>query len=183
MKLALKEFISHSAQLCLILMRKTTVLIRSVLILMLCVGLVSILPVVSASTATTQSTNEQVSITLEITDAYYCDADDDGLEDDVVGFFDITLSGQSRYTFDVYTSLTLPSGTVYSYAYVVNTRLELLHCVMYFYNHATESGDYTFSVEIVSYTGGVAYCAAEYTFDPPGGSGDADPCGSLVVTA
>ncbi len=136
-----------------------------------------------ASTVTVQSTNDQVSVTLTILDAFYTDADGDGYEDDVVGYFDIHLYGRPRYTLDIYPSLVLPSGTTHTYLYTINTRLDTLHCTMYFYDHALESGNYTFAVEIVLYTGGVTAGEANYLFDPPGGSGDADPCGFLVVSA
>ncbi len=162
-------------------MKRRTLAINLLLVFVMLVGFHFALPVVSASSVSINSTNDQVNVTVTILDAYYCDADSDENEDDVVGYFDITFSGNARYNVDIYPSLTLPSGTEYTYAYVVNTRLDVLHCVMYFYNHATESGNYTFSVEVVSYTGGVATGVASYVFDPPGGSGDADPCGSLVV--
>ncbi len=136
-----------------------------------------------ASSVTVRSSNRQVSVTLSIVEAFYTDADGDGYEDDVVGYFDIFLGGRQRYTMDISPALTLPSGESYTYLYTVNTRLSTLHCTMYFYDHALESGNYTFSVDIVLYTGGVAAGQTHYSFDPPGGSGDADPCGFLVVSA
>ena len=180
LKLSHKDFIFYASFKETILMTKRTLAISLLLAFGMIVGLT--LPVVSASSVSLQSTNEQVGITLTILDAYYCDADADNNEDDVVAYFDLTFSGKNRYNIDLYPSLILPSGTEYTYAYVLNTRLDTLHCVMYFYNHATESGDYTFSVEVVSYTGGVVSGVASYVFDPPGGSGDADPCGTLTVT-
>ncbi len=159
---------------------RKTVCMSFALLVVLCI--VNGVPSVLASSTTISSTNNQVSVSLSILHANYTDADDDGYADDVVAYFDIELDGGMRYNLDVYPSLTLPSGTKYTYAYVISTRLELLHCTMYFIDHATESGDYIFSVEIVSYTGGIACGYAEYVFDPPGGSGDADPCGFLVVS-
>lgn len=123
----------------------------------------------------------RVEIAITILSACYTDADGDGYEDDVVGYFDIYLSGASRYRLDIYPSLTLPSGRTYTYGFSVSTRLSVLHCTMYFYDHAVESGWYSFSVGVVSYTGGSAYWVEEYVFDPPGGYGDQDPCGVLVI--
>ncbi|MBS3795971.1 MAG: hypothetical protein KGY80_13790 [Candidatus Thorarchaeota archaeon] len=157
-------------------------LVCAIFALLMVVGTLGGITAVDASSTTVSSTNDEVSVSLTIIDANYTDADDDGYADDVIAYFDIALEGARRYNLDIYPSLTLPSGTEYTYAYVINTRLELLHCTMYFIDHATESGDYIFSVEIVSYTGGVACGSAEYVFDPPGGSGDADPCGILVVS-
>lgn len=142
-------------------------------------GLQALVPV--SAQVTINSVNDQASVTVDIIDAYYTDADDDGFEDDVVAHFDIHLSGKQRYNMDIYPSLILPSGTSYDYGYTINTRLTTLHCTMYFYDHATESGDYTFHVDVILYTGGVASGQVDYVFDPPGGSGDADPCGVLVV--
>ncbi len=138
---------------------------------------------VHASNVTVSGTNKRVVLSLTIVGAEYTDADNDGLADDVVAYFDITLSGTKRYTLDIYPSLELPSGTIYTYAYTINTRLEILHCVMYFYNHATETGDYIFSVDLVSFTGGPTSGTTDFIFDPPGGSGDADPCGALDIIA
>ncbi len=147
------------------------------------IGGIQVVVPVSAGQVTVQSSNTQASVTVHILDAYYTDADDDGREDDVVAYFDIHLDGARRYNMDIYPALTLPSGTSYLYGYTINTRLSDLHCIMYFYNHATESGNYTFSVDVVLYTGGVAGGQIQHVFDPPGGSGDADPCGALEVTA
>ncbi len=163
-------------------MRTRTFAIGALLTFVMMVGSISALPVVTASTVTVQSTNDQVTIKVQILDAYYTDADGDGNEDDVIAYFDLSFEGNARYNIDVYPSLTLPSGSEYTYAYVINTRLSIVHCTMYFYNHALESGDYIFSVQVVSYIGGVVSGTASYVFDPPGGSGDADPAGVLVVT-
>ncbi|NWF96624.1 MAG: hypothetical protein HXY34_10835 [Candidatus Thorarchaeota archaeon] len=137
-----------------------------------------VLPVAAAKTV---QYTEPTPIVLVITGATYADADGDLLEDDVIGWFDIQLSGSQRYTMDLRISLKLPSGTEYAYLYFVSTRLQTLHCTMYFYNHATETGYYVFSAEALLYSSGGYYDVAEYTFDPPGGSGNADPCGLLVV--
>ncbi|MHA1772052.1 MAG: hypothetical protein ACTSYL_07375 [Candidatus Thorarchaeota archaeon] len=145
-------------------------------------GLQMVVPA-SAGRVTIQSSNDQATVTVHVLDAFYTDADDDGYEDDVIAYFDIHLDGAQRYNFDIYPALTLPSGTSYLYGYTINTRLSDLHCTMYFYDHATESGNYTFSVDVILYTGGVASGQVQYVFDPPGGSGDADPCGALEVKA
>lgn len=162
-------------------MSKYTVCLTLLLGFLMIGGLGLFITPVHASSVTVSSTNDKVVLGLTILSAEYTDADNDGFADDVVAYFDIKLSGTRRYTLDIYPSLELPSGTEYTYAYTINTRLEILHCTMYFYNHATESGDYIFSVDIISFTGGAVSGTTDYVFDPPGGSGDADPCGSLEI--
>ncbi len=161
---------------------------RNTATVLLLVGLVlatmaSVTVPVAASEVSVRSTNKQVCVTLTILSAQYLDADDDGLEDDVVAYFEIQLSGKERYSLELTLSLVLPSGNEYSYTYLVNTRLSLLECTMHFYNHAVEAGDYVFHAHIVSHVGGVADGSVAYEFDPPGGSGDSDPCAALVVAA
>lgn len=120
-------------------------------------------------------------ISVNITNAEYNDADGDLSSDDIVGWFTILLSGAQKYTLTISVTLELPSGTKYSYSYIIITVLQTLQCTMYFYDHAYESGDYVFGVEAVLRTGGLSYCSEEFVFDPPGGSGNTDPCAVLEV--
>lgn len=159
-------------------------MLRLRITVMVLIGLILVFPSVGIfgdESVTLKSWNNQVEMNLTILNAYYTDADGDGSEDDVIAEFVITLSGSNRYNFIIFPTLTLPSGMEHSYGYFINTRLSILHCTMYFYHSATESGWYTFSIEIIGLTGGGASGLASFEFDPPGGSGDADPCGKIVV--
>ncbi|MEM2143134.1 MAG: hypothetical protein QXQ81_07765 [Candidatus Thorarchaeota archaeon] len=138
---------------------------------------------VAAKTTTIKDAQVKPTIGLIINGADYGDLDGDGLCDDAVGWFDIYLSGSQRYSFFLSLSIENPSGVRTTYSYSVNTIYEILHCTMYFYDHVVESGDYVFIVEALLVTGGSDYQYAEYVFDPPGGSGNSDPCGLLLVTA
>ncbi|RLI47949.1 MAG: hypothetical protein DRO73_10615 [Candidatus Thorarchaeota archaeon] len=179
--LGLEHFISHASLWVLIRMLRPTTLSVLLVGAIILGGMCAFVMPVAAGTVTIRSSNDQVTVSVKILDAYYTDADDDGYEDDVVALFDIYLDGAVRYNIDIYPELVLPSGESFLYGYTINTRLSTLHCTMYFLHHATETGNYTFSVDVVSYTGGVATGQVNYVFDPPGGSGDADPCAVLEV--
>ncbi|RMG30921.1 MAG: hypothetical protein D6732_15585 [Methanobacteriota archaeon] len=127
------------------------------------------------------SSTEKVSISLHFTDAYYADLDGDGYSDDVFGGVDLFISGSERVSFDYYITLVLPSGKSFTYAYRISTRYTYLHLANYFYDHVSESGDYTFIVEIVTRTGGLQYDPYHHVFDPPGGV-PTDPTYSLVTS-
>ncbi|MFX1475692.1 MAG: hypothetical protein ACFFCO_09505 [Promethearchaeota archaeon] len=120
---------------------------------------------------------DEVIITITILSAYYTDADGDGFADDVVAHFDVALSGAEAYVFDMFPSLTLPSGLTYIYWYTVLTNCTLIHFTITFYNHITESGWYIFAIATLYFSNnGRNIVYAEFPFDPPGGSPDQDPC-------
>ncbi len=127
------------------------------------------------------SSTDVISIKVSVTDAYYTDLDNDGLSDDVIAYTSVDLSGSTRYNFDYYITLTLPSGKNYTYAYTFNTVYTTLNIRNYFWNHATECGDYTITVQAILWTGGISYTNHAYTFDPPGGSDGGDPTFDLTV--
>ena len=140
-----------------------------------------LLIVVSAITIThavplnASTTSEPIGISVTITSAYYADIDTDGWEDDIYSSVTIDLTGAVRYNFDYYITLTLPSGTSYTYHYSINTVYDVVNFGNYFWNHATESGDYSISVKVVLWTGGISSATHQYIFDPPGGSDGGDP--------
>lgn len=121
-----------------------------------------------------QSNASLTSVSLVFTDAYYADLDGDGFEDDVFGGVDFHITGQSRVTFDYHITLVMPSGLSWTYSYRIHTKYSYLHFDNFFYDHAVESGDYHFEVDIILRTGGVSHAEYNHVFDPPGGStGDA----------
>ncbi len=124
---------------------------------------------------------EQTRVSLAVLGADYADTDGDMVMNDAIVWFDILLSGDTRYTLTLILSLTLPSGKSYSYTYIIITSYSVLHCTMYFYDHATEPGYYLFNATAILRSGGRCVSSVEYQFDPPGGSGDIDPCGALFV--
>lgn len=118
---------------------------------------------------------------IDITTAYYADLEGDGLENDVFVGVRLTFEGASTYNFDYYIFLTLPSGAEFGYMFSAATRMEVLNIDNYFWNHATESGWYEVAVYMVLRTGGAQVISESLIFDPPGGSGGADPIGVSIV--
>ncbi len=139
-----------------------------------------ILPVSAHRTGATSLSNT-LDASLKIISVEYTDADEEGYENDIVGCFNILLNGAEKYTLNIDISLTLPSGFEYTYSYSAISCLTTLHCTIYLFDHATESGDYTFSLTVYVHTTGAVSDSAEYIFDPPEGSGDTDPCVYLLI--
>ncbi len=113
-------------------------------------------------------------VAISIKEARYINLDNDNLEDDVMATVQLDILCSNRVNFEYYITLTLPSGRSFTYAYMINTRLNTLTLDNYFYNHAIERGDYKIDVEILLKTGGISYGHNDVIFDPPGGT-DADP--------
>ncbi len=116
-------------------------------------------------------------IALNVVDAYYGDADGDGLNDDVVAIIDMDINVPGFFhviQYEVY--LVLPNGDISFYGAWFITWNPKLRITNYFYNQATEYGNYT----IYAYAGffGDLYPSGfdTVTFDPPGGD-NADPPG------
>ena len=128
-----------------------------------------------------EDSTEPISISVRISEAYYADIDNDGLEDDIYSTVQIDLSGSQRYFLDYYITLTLPSGLNFSYYYSINTVWSQLTIGNYFWNHAIEQGDYTLTVQAILWTGGISHAGHSYTFDPPGGSDEGDPTFDITV--
>ncbi len=122
----------------------------------------------------TSSVDTMVNIT--ISEAYYADLDNDGYEDDVFVETQLAFTGSSSsYNFDYYIVLTLPSGLSYTYSFAASSKVDFLTIGNYFWSHASEAGWYNVDIHIVMRTGGVALTSESLIFDPPGGTGGADP--------
>ena len=119
--------------------------------------------------------NDKPYILIDIQEAYYADLEGDGMEDDVFVGVELAFFGASVYNFDYYIFLTLPSGAEFGYAVALAAHTDLAYFGNYFWNHATEPGDYTVTVYTVLRTGGMTLFSDALVFDPPGGTGGSDP--------
>ena len=119
-------------------------------------------------------------ISVKIMYAYYCDLDQDGFEDDIYAKVSLSMYDASFYAIEYYVNLTLPSNVSFTYRVIINTDSSELMLHNLFYNHATESGNYSLFVQVVLKNGGMATDSHLFVFDPPGGSDGADPSFDLV---
>lgn len=121
--------------------------------------------------------NNKITMAITIVDAYYTELDGDGIQNDVVSHFNLNFTNDqfTSVFYDLDFSLILPSGINYSYHYAFSTTEYDLAYVVSFFNHATESGWYTFGITGTIYQGGTATGAVDLIFDPPGGTGGGDP--------
>lgn len=133
--------------------------------------------------------DNEITVIINITNAYYTALDDDGIENDVVANFDMTVIKNSnrhsneRLKFNLYVELILPSGLNYIYGYRVSCKKGVsVSPVIYLYNHATEPGWYTIELTcILADRGLVTGVGTEsLVFDPPGGTPGTEP-GSCVI--
>ncbi|TFF68224.1 hypothetical protein EU520_00685 [Candidatus Thorarchaeota archaeon] len=130
-------------------------------------------PEAQAATYDAPETTAQIDVTIE--DAYYLDLDPDLIENDVVVYVRFSLADFPYYEFAYIITLQLPSGTEYSYLVYVYAWIDDVYLCNVFFDHATESGNYTVYVEAVMFIPGVATDSGEYVFDPPGGSEGGKP--------
>ncbi len=146
--------------------------------------LVVILPILSVNSETTIDIGN-ISMTINITDAYYCDLNDDGFEDDVVSTFTIDIDNRNEepFLFITWIVLELPSGFYYDYCYNMDTSEDEYNYTMNFYNHATENGWYTIDIFCLLFDGRhLGFGVESYTFDPPGGDEGGEPSVELIAT-
>ncbi|MFW9920998.1 MAG: hypothetical protein ACFFED_15465 [Candidatus Thorarchaeota archaeon] len=104
--------------------------------------------------------------------AYYANLDDDGMEDDIVVVYEIILPNSDNltdYVIELYCTLTLPSGVSYVYECAIVTS-EGCVVTQYWFNAATESGWYKYSVYAYSYSSELDSGFDEIDFDPPEGA-------------
>ena len=135
-------------------------------------------------------TDNEITVIIDITNAYYTALDDDGIENDVVANFDMTVFkndrkySNDRMKFDLYVELILPSGINYIYGYRVTCkRCVSVSPIIYLYNHATEPGWYTIVLTcVLADRGLVTGIGSEYlVFDPPGGTPGTEPGSCMII--
>ncbi len=145
--------------------------------------LVMAILLVSASPLQANALPSSGAVSITVTDAYYADADSDGLMDDVVAVVDIAIASGNLLNFIQYEIyLQLPSGTVYGYAFWIVTFSSSIHIVNNFYNHATERGDYTIHA-FADFAGSIYPSGYDtHTFDPPGGDNGDPPTLEIIVS-
>jgi hypothetical protein len=136
-------------------------------------------PVFGLNSITFLSLNEKIEVTLTITDAYYCDLDDDEVFD-VISSFTLSFDSSRPHLVKLSVSLILPSGYEFSYKWIILSKELIYFGEIHFYDHAIESGDYILLFYAQISTGGTNTGIAEYIFDPPGGSGGGDPLARLM---
>ena len=129
-------------------------------------------------------------VTLDILDAYYFAAEDDGLENDIAGYFMLKVESNRQLpprklvVFYLLVSLTLPSGKQYSYLWEVTSSYNIeVYPTVYFYDHATESGWYLLEITCFLNLGPktTAFGTESYYFDPPGGTEGTEPGECAIV--
>ena len=134
--------------------------------------------VLNTSTLSVLADDDDVSVTLVIDDAYYCDADSDGVEDDVVIHFTLDIDVEDWQDIKFYriiARLSLPSGYMYRYYYYLSSRPSD-QSTLFMYNHATESGWYTIELGCTVISDeGTARSTDSLIFDPPEGIGGTEP--------
>jgi hypothetical protein len=146
--------------------------------------LVVIFPILNVTSETTIDIGA-ISMTINITDAYYCDLDGDTIEDDVFSTFTINIENEAdkHFLFITKIVLKLPSGYHYNYYYKMDTSEPEYEYTICFYNHATENGWYTVDIFCLLFDGRhLGFGIESYTFDPPGQDDGGEPRAELTAT-
>ena len=145
---------------------------RKILVAFLFLTMASIsLASVSSARQTILANNSRYAGLLEVRlfDGNYGDYDDDGNEDDVMCYIEVTyLVEVHRKKYDCYIEMLLPNGMTFNYGFWVATTNPVVTLQLMFFNHAIASGDYTISAEVLFHFPGVDYYdATAIIFDPP----------------
>ncbi len=110
--------------------------------------LLSMVSYVATASGATARTTEVPQDPLVIHDAYYCDLDDDGKEDDCMTIFSLYsptgYMADTKVTLDL--SIRLPSGQTFFFTYKIWKTFDELRFEIEWYNVAVESGWYNFTV-------------------------------------
>ena len=128
--------------------------------------------------------DDEIRFFIKITDAYYCDFDMDGIEDDVVVEFIVGMYSEDedypRYDMDKWfrinleVELELPSGLSYKYELVMEAKNSFAKAKLVYFNHATESGWYYTSIHAEIIKWGLSD-SDQCIFDPPEERDSTDP--------
>ena len=127
------------------------------------------------TTTSAQTNTTQNSIEISINYAGYLDLDQDNYQDDILVVTTFHLASSLYYHYYYRITLVLPSGNWFSYVVEVYAFVDDVVIYNLFYNHATESGNYTVIVEAYLVYPEIIYTVTGAIFDPPGGSNGGDP--------
>ena len=159
-------------------------LVKIALVAIVSVGL--ILSSLTAVFGETTIDGGDVSLTINIYDAFYGDLDNDGVEDDAEADFTMVITkenGNQPITFDLIIVLVLPSGRFFNFYYRINTAETMIDATMLFINQAIEPGWYDVHIVCILYGEELGFGIESYTFDPPGdNSGSDPPSGELTLS-
>lgn len=124
---------------------------------------------ITGQSSTTQS-NTTTNFSISILNATYGNFDNQSTYNDIAIFFTLNCQAKQGSTeFDIYLTVTLPSGTTYGAAFAVITYIyPVPELVIYYYNIATEAGIYHVVLSSYMYgNGNPAFSQASIDFDPP----------------
>ena len=139
-----------------------------ILILFVAVFLISTETVIGQSSKIQY--NASTNFIISIDNATYGNFDNQTSYNDIAIFFNLYCPVKLGYTqFDIYLTITLPSGTVYTASFTVITDIyPVPELIIYYYNIATEPGIYTAVLTAFMYGNGNPTSAqASIAFDPP----------------
>ena len=149
----------------------------------------AILPI-SEVVGETYVADSEMTVMIDITNAFYTALDDDGREDDIIANFDMIVQKNERMLpnerlkFDLYVELILPSGISHLFGFRVTCKKCVsVSPVIHLHNLATEPGWYTIVLTCVLFDRGyiTGIGAESLEFDPPGGTPGTEPGSCLIL--
>ncbi|RLD42361.1 MAG: hypothetical protein DRI86_11830 [Bacteroidetes bacterium] len=123
----------------------------------------------NSAIATKVTRDYSTKLTIRLHDASYGDYDNDGRQDDIQTFMDVSyLLDNHNKRYRVLITLITPDNQEYQYEIRVLVSFSEVLCFhLLFYNHAKVSGIYTITADIVYYVPGFYSDSANIVFDPP----------------
>lgn len=124
-------------------------------------------------------------ITINIIDAYYCNLDHDGLEDDIIVKAVLDSNFEADVLAFLYLDIILPSGLVYKFDFQVFLELDGSHLLLTIktYDTAIESGWYDCKLSgIIVHKDMLLFSESTYTFDPPTDRGPGEPTATIAIS-
>ena len=128
--------------------------------------------------------DDELTVRIDITDAYYTALDEDNTEDDIVAHFDMEIRkngrkiSNDRQKFDLYVELILPSETSYIFGFRLFCRQSVsISPEIHLNNLATEPGWYRIVLTCVLFDGSfvTSIGSEDLIFDPPGSTPGTEP--------